>query len=83
MNKKEKIPGVVEFLCQKESHQSVSLVLGSTGTRVTCLRFLNFFVFFLVFFFDFFWEGAIQHSMELMKTLRSSVKTEERRRKEK
>jgi len=56
---KEKIPGVVEFLCQKESHQSVSLVLGSTGTRLTCLCFLNFLVFFLV--LDFFWKGAIEH----------------------
>lgn len=56
---KEKIPGVVEFLCQKESHQSVSLVLGSTGTRLTSLCFLNFLVFFLV--FDFFWKGAIEH----------------------
>lgn len=27
-NLREKVPGAVEFLCQKESHQSVSVVLG-------------------------------------------------------
>jgi hypothetical protein len=55
MKRKEKIPGAVEFLCQKVSHQSVSLVLGSTGTtKFTCLCFLLFFI-----FFDFFWRGAI------------------------
>lgn len=59
--REDKIPGAVEFLCQKESHQSVSLVLGSTGTRLTCLRFLSLLLLLLV-FFDFFWRGAIEHS---------------------
>ncbi|KAE8009674.1 hypothetical protein FH972_006098 [Carpinus fangiana] len=53
-------PGVEEFLCQKVSHQSDSMVLGSTET--TMLMLLGFFNFFssLLLFLDFLW-GAMEH----------------------